>query len=96
MSNVIRIVKVLGYYRDASFLEVIIANFRKLLVDIEWIYGRRLDEVSGLYEVYLGLRDNPNLNISLLNLSKLVGIESFEVLGETVVECKTENILSKL
>ncbi|MEM1927544.1 MAG: hypothetical protein QXS85_02245 [Acidilobaceae archaeon] len=96
MSELVKIVRVLGYYRDASFLEMLVANFRKLLIDIEWIYGRRLNEATGLYEVYLGLRDHPNLSISLANLSKLVGIEGFEVLGETIVECKAENPLAKL
>lgn len=94
--RVVKIIRILGYYRDASFLEMLVANFRKLLIDIEWIYGRMLDESTGLYEVYVGLRDSANLDISLLNLSKIVGVERFEVLGETTIECRASSLLAKL
>jgi len=76
-----RIVRVYAYYTDASIIERIVANFRKLLIDIDWIHGYRCNS-EGLYIFYLALRDHPNFNIAILNLSKTVGIERVEVLED--------------
>lgn len=73
-----KLVKVIGYYNDASYIERIVATFRKLLVDIDWIYGRRIDN-EGLYEIYLYVKDHPNFEHAVLNLSKTVGVEKVEV-----------------
>ncbi len=74
-----RMVKIYAYYRDANVIERIVSNFRKLLIDIDWIYGYRYDD-EGLYIFYLALRDHPNFDIAILNLSKTVDIEKVEVL----------------
>jgi len=76
-----RIVRIYAYYTDASIIERIIANFRRLLIDIDWIYGYRCNS-EGLYVFYLALRDHPNFNVAILNLSKTVGIERVEVLED--------------
>jgi hypothetical protein len=74
----VQIVRVTGYYTDAGFIERIIANFRKLLIDVDAICGRRVNE-EGLYEVYLVVRNHPNFYIAVLNLSKTPLIEKVEV-----------------
>lgn len=73
-----KLVRAIGYYNDASYIERIVATFRKLLIDIDWIYGRKIND-NGLYEVYLYVRDHPNFKHAVLNLSKTVGIERVEV-----------------
>ncbi|MEM0048058.1 MAG: hypothetical protein QW464_04205 [Ignisphaera sp.] len=73
-----QLIKIVGYYVDASLIERVVANLRKLLIDIDWIYGRRINE-EGLYEIYLMVRKNPNLYAAILNLSKTVGIEKVVV-----------------
>lgn len=80
-----KLVKVLGYYIDASFIEGVIATFRKLLIDIYWIYGAMLTD-EGLYELYLLVNDHQNLKYALLDLSKTVGVEEVEVFNEFKVE----------
>lgn len=59
-------------------LEGLVSTFRKLLVDIEWFYGRMVDE-SGLYEVYLGVRESRNFLTAVLDLSTMVNVQSVEV-----------------
>uniref|UniRef100_A0A7J3QDB7 Uncharacterized protein n=1 Tax=Ignisphaera aggregans TaxID=334771 RepID=A0A7J3QDB7_9CREN len=78
-----KVIRVIGYYNDASYIERVIATFRKLLIDVEWIWGRRINDV---YEIYLGVKDHPNLKLAILNLSKTVGIESVELLIDAKVE----------
>lgn len=73
-----KLVRILGYYIDASYIEGIISTFRKLLIDIHWIYGRRLNN-SGLYEIHVLVNDHPNLKFAILDLSKTVGIEKVEI-----------------
>lgn len=73
-----RVIRVLCYYRDASILEMLVSTFRKLLIDINWFYGRVFDG-SGLYEVYLGVSDSPNLFRAVLDLSTTVGVSSVEI-----------------
>lgn len=80
-----KLIRVLGYYNDASYIERIAANFRKLLIDIDWLYGRRLND-EGLYEVLMLVRDHPNFDYAILNLSKTVGIEKVEVFNYYVVK----------
>jgi len=80
-----KLVKVLGYYNDASYIERIVASLRKLLIDIDWMYCRRIND-EGLYEIYLLAKDHPNLNQAILNLSKTVGVERVEVFNEFKVE----------
>jgi len=77
-----RIVRVVCYYRDASLLEMIISTFRKLLIDIEWVYGRRVSD-DGLYEVVLGVRNSRNFKIAVLDLSNTVNVEVVEVLSSS-------------
>jgi hypothetical protein len=77
--NQVQIVKVLGYYIDAGFIERIVAGFRKLLIDVDAVCGRRINE-EGLYELYLVVRNHPNLYTAVLNLSKTPTIEKVEVL----------------
>lgn len=77
-----RIVRVVCYYRDASLLEMIISTFRKLLIDIDWVYGRRVSD-DGLYEVVLGVRDSRNFKAAVLDLSNTVNVEVVEVLGDS-------------
>lgn len=76
-----RIVRVVCYYRDASLLEMIISTFRKLLIDIDWVYGRKVSD-DGLYEVVLGVRDSRNFKAAVLDLSNTVNVEVVEVLGD--------------
>ncbi len=76
-----KVVKVVCHYRDASLLEGLISTFRKLLVDIDWIYGRAVDE-SGLYELYLGLRESRNFLAAVLDLSTTVNVLSVQVFDE--------------
>lgn len=73
-----RLVRVLGYYIDASLIERVVSSFRKLLIDVDWICGGRLN-AEGLFELYLLVRDHPNLHVALLNLSKTVGVECVEI-----------------
>jgi hypothetical protein len=77
-----RIVRVVCYYRDASLLEMIISTFRKLLIDIDWVYGRKVSD-DGLYEVVLGVRDSRNFKAAVLDLSNTVNVEVVEVLGDS-------------
>lgn len=74
-----RVLKVVCHYRDASLLERVVATFRKLLIDINWIYGRLVDD-TGLYEVYLGVRDHHNFLAAVLDLSKTVDIIRVDIL----------------
>lgn len=74
------IVRILGYYRDPSLIERIVAAFRKLWVDIYWMNVRKLDENNSLYEAYLLAADVPNFKLAILNLSKTVEIEKVEIL----------------
>lgn len=76
-----RIVRVYAYYTDASIIERIIANFRKLLIDIDWIHGYRCNN-EGLYIFYLALKDHSNFDVAIFNLSKTVGVERVEVLED--------------
>ncbi|MEM1644701.1 MAG: hypothetical protein QXL96_02325 [Ignisphaera sp.] len=88
-----KLVRVLGYYIDASFIERIVATFRKLLIDVDWIYGRRISG-EGLYEIYLLVREHPNFKIAILDLSKSVGIERVDIFEEyqvNVVEVHKKN-----
>lgn len=80
-----KLIRVLGYYIDASFIERVVATFRKLLIDVDWVYGRRLSG-EGLYELYLLVKDHPNLKIAILDLSKSVGIERVDVFENYRVE----------
>jgi len=80
-----KLVRVLGYYIDASFIERVVATFRKLLIDVDWVYGRRLSD-EGLYELHLLVKDHPNLKIAILDLSKSVGIERVDVFENYRVE----------
>ncbi|MEM0505528.1 MAG: hypothetical protein QW267_01915 [Sulfolobales archaeon] len=73
-----RVVRVVCHYRDASILENLVSTFRKLLVDIEWFYGRMVDE-NGLYEVYLGVRESRNFLTAVLDLSTTINVQSVEV-----------------
>jgi len=77
------IVRIYAYYSDASIIERIVAQFRKLLIDIDVIYGYRCND-EGLYVFHLIVRDHPNFNTALLNLSKTVGIERVEVLESAI------------
>lgn len=90
-----KLVRVIGYYNDPSYIERVIASFRRLLIDIDWIYGRRVDD-QGLYELYLYVREHPNLNQALLNLSKTVGIERVDVFNEVetkIIEVERGKVL---
>jgi len=80
-----KVVRVVGYYRDPGFLERVVASFRKLWVNIYWMYARRINE-EGLYEAYLGVEENKNTKIAILNLSKTVDVEKVEVLEASVIE----------
>ncbi|MEM2158527.1 MAG: hypothetical protein QXO72_05900 [Sulfolobales archaeon] len=74
-----RFVKVICYYRDASLIEGVVSTLRKLLVDIDWIYGRKNNE-NGIYEVYLGVRESRNFLNAVLDLSTSVNVARVEVL----------------
>ena len=80
-----KIVKVLVHYIDAGSIERVISAFRRLLIDVDWIYGRRLDE-EGNYEIYLLVREHPNFFTAIMNLSKTVGVESVEVYENGYIE----------
>jgi acetolactate synthase small subunit len=73
------VLRVTVYYRDSSILEKVISTFRKLWVDIDWMNVRKTSD-DGLYEIYMGVRDNKNTYIAILNLSKTVDVEKVEVL----------------
>ena len=87
-----KLVRVLGYYTDASYIERVVATFRKLLIDVDWIYGRRVDD-EGLYELIMLVRDHPNFTYAILNLSKTVGVEKVEVYDSFTV--KNVNVVIK-
>ncbi|MDP8003493.1 MAG: ACT domain-containing protein [Caldisphaera sp.] len=72
-----KLIRVLGYYRDAGLLERVLSNFRKLLIDIDWVNARKLN--NDVYEIYLYVNESPNLKLALLNLSKTVDIEFVEL-----------------
>lgn len=76
-----KVIKVICHYRDASILERVVATFRKLLIDVNWIYGTSVNG-NELYEIYLGVRDHPNLIAAILDLSKTVNVIKVEVLDE--------------
>ncbi|MEM1683267.1 MAG: hypothetical protein QXD57_03260 [Ignisphaera sp.] len=80
-----KLVRAIGYYRDASYIERVVATFRKLLIDIDWIYGRRVND-EGLFEIYLLVKDHPNLWLAILNLSKTVSIERVDVFSDLRIE----------
>ena len=80
-----KIVKVLVHYIDAGSIERVISAFRRLLIDVDWIYGRRLDE-EGNYEIYLLVKEQPNFFTAIMNLSKTVGVESVEVYENGYIE----------
>lgn len=85
MTQGVKLVKIIGYYNDPSYIERIVATFRKLLIDIDWLYGRRLND-NGLYEMYVLARDHPNLHLAILNLSKTVSVERVDVFNDIKVE----------
>jgi acetolactate synthase regulatory subunit len=87
-----RVVRIVGYYRDAGFLERIISIFRKLWIDINWIQARKVRD-DGLYEIYMEISDTKNTLIAILNLSKTVNVEKVEVLEPSNVETY---VISKL
>ncbi|AFZ69940.1 hypothetical protein Calag_0154 [Caldisphaera lagunensis DSM 15908] len=76
-----RLIKVTGYYRDTSLIERVLSNFRKLLIDVYYINGMLTND-KGLYEIYLIVNENQNLNRAIINLKESVGIEYVDVLGE--------------
>ena len=78
-----RVVRVAIHYNDAGCIERVVAAFRKLLIDVNWIWGRR---VGDTYETYLGVEDHPNVMTAILNLSKTVGVEFVEVLLDAKIE----------
>lgn len=77
-----RVVRVLAYYRDPGLIERIASNFRKLLMDINWIYGWKVND-ENLYEFYIGVKDHTNFTTAVLVLSKTVDVEKVEVLEVT-------------
>lgn len=78
-----KVVRLLIYYTDAGCIERVVSAFRKLLIDVNWIWGRRIDS---LYEIYLGVEEHPNLKLALLNLCKTVGVEYVELLLDARIE----------
>lgn len=76
-----RLIRIIGYYNDPSFIEKIVAIFRNLMIDIDWIYGRRTDN-QDLYEIYLYVKNGPNLLHAILDLSKTVGIKKIMLCTE--------------
>ena len=80
-----KVVRVVGYYRDPGFLERIVGAFRKLLMDVNWIQGRKISD-DGLYEVYMGVPYTNNFDIAIQNLSKTVDVEKVEVLEDAVIK----------
>ncbi|AAY80873.1 ACT domain-containing protein [Sulfolobus acidocaldarius] len=79
-----KVVRVIGYYRDPSFLERIIGQFRKLLMDINWMQARKVSD-NGLYEIYFGIPYTNNFEIAIANLSKTVDVEKVELLEDATV-----------
>ncbi|MCS7108632.1 MAG: hypothetical protein RMH77_02010 [Sulfolobales archaeon] len=73
-----KVVKVVCHYRDASLLEGLISTLRKLLIDIDWIYGRMVGD-DGTYELYLGVKDSSNFLNAVLDLSTAVNVARVEV-----------------
>ncbi|WP_338600598.1 hypothetical protein V6M85_12260 [Sulfolobus tengchongensis] len=76
-----RVVRVLAYYRDPALIERIASNFRKLFMDINWIYGWKVND-DNLYEFYIGVKDHNNFHTAILLLSKTVDIERVEILED--------------
>lgn len=79
-----KVVRVIGYYRDPGYIERVAGALRKLLMDINWIQGRKVSD-DGLYEIYLGVPYTNNFDIAIQNLSKTVDVEKVEVLEDAVV-----------
>lgn len=79
-----KVLKITGYYRDPELLERIMANFRKLWVDIDWVNARKVSD-DGLYEIFMQIKDTKNTQLAILNLSKTVDIEKVEVLEDAKV-----------
>ncbi len=91
-----RVVRVVCHYRDASLLERVIATFRKLLIDINWIYGRLVND-AGLYEVYLGVKDHHNFLAAVLDLSKIVNVIRVEILNNVdLIDLRDKGIFNDL
>ncbi len=83
-----KVLRVTVYYRDSSILEKVISAFRKLWVDIDWMNVRKVSD-DGVYQIYMGVKDNKNTYIAILNLSKTVDVEKVEVLEDAkLVEYK--------
>ncbi|MEM3226361.1 MAG: hypothetical protein QXS44_04940 [Saccharolobus sp.] len=80
-----KVVRILAYYRDPGLIERLAANFRKLFMDINWIYAFRVNE-DNLYEFYIGVKDHTNFTTSVLLLSKTVDVEKVEVLEDANVK----------
>jgi hypothetical protein len=80
-----KVVRILAYYRDPGLIERIAANFRKLFMDINWMYAFRVNE-DNLYEFYIGVKDHANFTTSVLLLSKTVDVEKVEVLEDAKVK----------
>lgn len=80
-----KVVRVVGYYRDPGFLERIVGALRKLLMDVNWIQGRKISD-DGLYEVYMGVPYTNNFDIAIQNLGKTVDVEKVEVLEDAVIK----------
>lgn len=76
-----RVVKVLAYYRDPGLIERIASNFKKLFMDIDWIYGWKVND-ENLYEFYIGVKDHNNFNTAVILLSKTVDISKVEILDD--------------
>ncbi len=74
-----RVVRLFAYYRDPGLIERIASNFRKLFMDINWIYGWKVND-DNLFEFYLGIKDHNNFTTAILLLSKTVDVEKVEVL----------------
>ena len=80
-----KVVRVIGYYRDPGFIERVVGNFRKLLMDVDWIQARKVSE-DGLYEIYMGIPYHNNFDIAIQNLSKTVDVEKVEILEDATVK----------
>ncbi|MCS7111133.1 MAG: hypothetical protein N3D82_00245 [Ignisphaera sp.] len=78
-----KVIRLTVLYTDAGCIERVVAVFRKLLIDVNWIWGRRIDSH---YEMYVSVKDHQNLKLALLNLSKTVGVESVELLLDAKVK----------
>ena len=79
-----KVVRVIGYYRDPGYIERVVGAFRKLLMDVNWIQGRKISD-DGLYEIYLGVPYTNNFDIAIQNLSKTVDVERVEILEDAVI-----------